>query len=351
MDEIPTFPPTSKTPPPLIVVAFLSILGGIVGTVVLFTLFPEYRLAQIPPGVDSVVVDRPGKVVIEEANRIEDLRNQASYQVGEIHRAEDVGQTPASYLWSKADVQGYVTILTSDGIFVTTVNTRVGDYVRIRTNNYRVTEVQNDPASALVFGKLSTVGLNSPALISHKDVRIGMNVVAVLADREVQKNNIQSLQTALNPTAADLYNSDQVQQGYGLARTTGLPGMPFFDMGGNLVGISLGKDVSAVVPAYVVATALSQTLQSGQPIARPSLGITYSTVSQLGGMHVVKAAGVAAKTLKTGDVITALNNQSVADDPNLLAAAILATKPADTIKLSIKRDQTTLDVDIVVSQL
>lgn len=346
MTEIPTFPPTRKAPPPLVVVVFASVLGGMAGTLLLFGLFPEFRLAQIPPGIDSVVVDRPGKVVIEEEARLDDLRNQASSYVGEVFTARSVGDDVNSALWLVSDIKAYATMLTSDGYFVTAnQGVAVGDYIRVRDRSQVVTAITTDPASGLIFGKADASGLSSPRLALHKGLKPGTLAVAVLADRGLKKTTISSLAATLNPEQGNYLSSDTATLGYSVTDNAQLLGVPYFDISGNLIGIQADPTSTAIIPAYVVQTALDKYLQAGK-IERAKVGIQYVSVPNKEGVVVFRRLGEGtATTLALNDIITAINDQAVTNDPHSFSQIFLTLSPTAELQLTVKRGEETLKID------
>lgn len=351
MTEIPTFPPARKTPPPLVIVFFISVVGGVVGTLLLFTLFPEYRLAEIPPGIDSVVVDRPGKVVIEEETRIDDLRTQLSSQVGEVFSARSVGEEPDNSLWLQSDVKAYATILTSDGYFVSTEGAVAkGDYIRVRNRYFVVTDVASDPASSLVIGKGDITGLPSPALASHKTLKLGMTALGVLADRSLIKTSISDLDAALEP-ANHYYSSDTLSLGYKVANLSDLPGLPYFDISGNLIGVHGSTKEIALIPAYIIQTGLESYLQNGK-INRPSAELQYASIPTKEGAYVYRRlADNRANELQLADVITAVNGQQVTSDPHSFMQIFENLKAGDTAKFTVQRDADTIEIEQKIGDL
>lgn len=345
MTEIPTFPPTRKAPPPLVVVIFASVLGGMAGTLLLFGLFPEFRQAQIPPGIDSVVVERPGKVVIEEEARLDDLRNQASAYVGEVFAARSVGTNTDEALWLVGDIKAYATMLTNDGYFVTAnQGVAIGDYIRVRNGNYVVKEIATDPSSGLIFGRADGAGLSSPRLAIHKSLKPGTLAVAVLADRGLKKTTISSLSASLNPEQGNYLNSDTATLGYSVTDNAQLLGVPYFDISGNLIGLQADPTSSAIVPAYVIQTALDKYLQTGK-IDRVKAGIQYVSVPNKEGVVVFRRLGEGtATTLALNDRITAINGQTITSDPHSFAQIFLALSSTAELKLTVQRGDETLEM-------
>lgn len=352
MTEIPTFPPVKKSPPPLVIVIVASVLGGVLGTFVLFTLFPEYRLAEIPPGINSVVVERPGKVVIEEEDRVDDLRNQLSSNVGEIFSQKSIGTEPENSAWPAGQVQAYATILTSDGFFVTVDDgVAVGDYIRVKDKYFTVTEIEADPASNLVFGRGEISGLSVPSIANHKDLRSGMASIGIMADRGVFRTSIADLAENINEVRTYYLNSDSQDLVYTTVVSAPAPGLPYFNMSGNLIGIAPKSTVNSIIPAYTIQTALNSYISTGE-ITRHSANIQFISVPNQPGVKVYRRLSESAvDELQLDDIIIKVNGQDVTADPHSFYQIFQNLSPATEVPIVIVRDGETLDLTIKTSQL
>src|SRR3989338_8355578 len=88
MADIPTFTsPTPRRPLSTVLLVVISLVAGMLGAVLLLWFVPAIRTTRIPPGTQSVIVEQPGQVVVEESARIRDLRDQNLRLVGSIAKA------------------------------------------------------------------------------------------------------------------------------------------------------------------------------------------------------------------------------------------------------------------------
>ncbi len=145
----------------------------------------------------------------------------------------------------------------------------------------------------------------------------------------------------------------------------GNSGGPLIDMYGRVVGITNMKMMSSyssiegigfAIPTSGIKTVADQLLTGGGVTGRPSIGITVAAVSDIvsehykipGGLYisaVAKGSDAEKQGVKKGDILTAVNGTAVTttDDVNDIKSSL---KVGDTIKLTIWRDDKTLDFNV-----
>lgn len=350
MTEIPTFPPVKKSPPPLIIVVVASVIGGMFGTLALFSLFPEYRLAEIPPGVNSVVLERPGKVVVEEEARINDLYTQAAVHVGEIFSAKSIGQNPQEATWFEGQIQGYATILTSDGYFVSVDGVvEEGDYIRVKDNFFEIIEVVSDPSSDLVFGRGEVSGLSTPTLAAHKELRPGMSAIGVLSDRGVLRTTISNLAHNSTTSRSHYLNSDYVELHYLISNESGLSGLPYFDMSGSLIGVKSNNTNATLIPSYVVESGLGSYIDTGK-VVRNKANLQYISVPGRVGVKIFRRLSEGGESqLLLDDVIRQINGDDLTDDPHSFPQIFQSLDAEDEIFATVLREGDEVEIPLSVS--
>lgn len=150
----------------------------------------------------------------------------------------------------------------------------------------------------------------------------------------------------------------------------GNSGGPLFDETGRVVGIDTAKytnassDVSAeglgfALPIDDVKEMLTDLMTVGYVTGRPLLGVTVSGVSSAmsrygipGGAAVesVNEGSCAEKAgLQTGDIITALDGETV-DSTASLSAALSAHRAGDTVTLTVYRQGQTLELTVTLDE-
>jgi serine protease Do len=124
-------------------------------------------------------------------------------------------------------------------------------------------------------------------------------------------------------------------------------GAPMFTLEGRLAGLLTATDAGpALVPAEVVMASVDQLLRDGPPptgdigvITQAVDAVLASATGVTSGAAVaaVDADGPAAQLLVPGDVITAVNGQSVRT-PDALRARIARAVPGGALALTFRRD-------------
>jgi putative serine protease PepD len=137
----------------------------------------------------------------------------------------------------------------------------------------------------------------------------------------------------------------------------GNSGGPLLDAQGQVVGIAdqiatgssnvdQGSGVGFAIPIDPVKAELTQ-LESGQGVAHPYLGVALqeAAINQQGAQVTSVASGSPAATagLKAGDLITALNANTVIG-PSQLVADLDALKPGEKVSLTVTRASSTLEL-------
>jgi serine protease Do len=141
----------------------------------------------------------------------------------------------------------------------------------------------------------------------------------------------------------------------------GNSGGPLFNMDGQVVGVNaaiLSPTGSSVgigfaIPSEIASRIVSELLQKGR-IDRGWLGVSLEETTGKGAHGVaiaaVERAGPGAKAgLRPGDVVTAVNGESV-DTSRSLIRAVAATPPGSALHVTIRRQGREMDISVTVGR-
>lgn len=143
----------------------------------------------------------------------------------------------------------------------------------------------------------------------------------------------------------------------------GNSGGALVDINGNLVGINSMKiaaeqveGIGFAIPSNEVKVTIEQLVKNGK-IERPSIGIGLLNLSDIpdsykkelstdrdDGIYVAKVSR--SSELKTGDIITKIDDKTVKEDTDLRTYLYQNKKPGETAKLTVIRDGKTLTVNV-----
>jgi|GEM_PF-1376495 len=361
MSEIPTFPPKLRQSIPFIVLIVVGAFSGIVGTLTLFWAFPEFRKAQIPPGTQSVIVESPGTVIVEEGTKVNDVALRANSIVGQIYKATSIIKVGNDVIYQQPIGNGV--LVTDDGWFATTsdANLVVGDIFVVQDKSYKVSQVVVDNVSKYVLGKVTNGRFSSVRFSDDKESYIGATVVALTASGDIVKTMLSSTS---QPSIKDVltFSSDKVSSQIRLSdsgRT--VSGAPVFSLGGSLIGLAVVDNTgSSVLPSSALSFFLEDVLRFGKA-RHPYLGVNYvslvretnDTVFLIygGNKKAIIAGSPAAKGgLLANDVIVAINSQKISAGSTLFDL-IQKYNPRDSFRVTIERNGKNMDVDITLGEL
>ena len=174
-----------------------------------------------------------------------------------------------------------------------------------------------------------------------------------------------------NQSAEQLNNLIQTDA----AINPGNSGGPLVDSGGHVIGINTAVSENAqgigfAIPIDVAKPILAQAL-AGKPLARPWIGVYYQAVTKqlatdkgLSVDHgaligppangssagIVNGSPAASAGLKNGDVITAVDGQTV-DTNHDLSTRIVTHAPGDKVVLTIQRGSSSIQVTLTLGTL
>ena len=223
---------------------------------------------------------------------------------------------------------------------------------------YEVQEIHRDPAYDLAILKVTASGLPVLSLGDSDQIKIGQSVVAIgnalgKFSNTVTKGIISGIGrgiTAGSSFGGDTEELDDVLQ-TDAAINPGNSGGPLLNLSSEVVGINVAvasgaENIGFAIPINLVKSAVAQFEETGK-IIRPFLGVSYYLVTEDAAkvqdlpqgafVQEVTAGSAAARAgVKAGDVITAIDGESITEK-NSLAKIILKYEVGDKVVLTIVR--------------
>lgn len=214
------------------------------------------------------------------------------------------------------------------------------------------------PGDPLVFRLAAASNLPVKKILSRSELSLGQSLLVVSGRRSVWPSTLSSVSRA-----GDILSSDSLAASLVLSGAGNWQNSFVFDMAGNLAAI-ISADKS-IVPAFYYSSLLSDLTQSGSR-AQPQLGINYldlSAVYLLGNNQdkgallygnetqpaVLKGSPADKAGLRSGDIITWVNNQEITADKDL-ADLVANYRAGDTVTLTYRREGVEKNIELVLSE-
>jgi Do/DeqQ family serine protease len=256
---------------------------------------------------------------------------------------------------------GSGSIVRADGVVVTNHHVIAGaqeiTVVTADRREWPAKVLLDDPRADLAVLKISPGSEQLPtiAIESSTDIQVGDLVLAIGDPFGVG-------QTVTNGIVSALARSDIGGGGFtayiqtDAAINPGNSGGPLVDMDGNLIGVNTAilsgsgtsSGVGFAIPAPLVRQVVTTALQGAHAVVRPWLGLKGQAVTGemarslgMASPEGVLAAqvwpgGPAAQAgIKSGDVVTAVNGQSV-NDPTALNYSVATLAPGQSVALAVR---------------
>ena len=262
-------------------------------------------------------------------------------------------------------------VLTEDGYILT--NAHVLDRAESATvtmledeTEYEAKLVGSDTVSDLAVLKIEAQGLTPAQFASSDTLQVGDPVVAI-------GNPLgQQLNGTMTDGIVSAINRNVIYGGHSMtliqtnaAINEGNSGGPLINAWGQVVGITNMKafntgveGIGFAIPTSVVRSVADALLAEGEVAGRPSIGIVIGPVDEAAAEYYSLPAGLyvesvaeksdaAAKGIQPGDIVTAVNGQSVTTtyEVNAIKEGL---KVGDTMTLTIYRDGKTFDVEVTL---
>jgi putative serine protease PepD len=318
-----------------------------------------------PTATQTVTVTAPasGANAASTTGSISQVAAAAAPGVVEIDATGSSGE-PTPFGQQQQSAQGTGFEIDTDGNIVTNAHVVAGaSSVTVKTNggkSYKATVVGSDETTdvAVVHIDAPASDLHPLAFADSSSVVVGQTVVAIGnpfgLDDTVTAGIVSALgRTITSPNNRPITNAIQTDA----AINHGNSGGPLLDTSGRVIGItsqiysdgqtSGNVGIGFAVPSRTVQTIVSELLQNGKAV-HPVIGIYLQPTN--GGVKITRVkSGSPGQSagLKTGDVVTALDGQSVTT-PDQIIAAVNTKQPGDHVKLTITRNGSSQTVDVTL---
>jgi putative serine protease PepD len=217
---------------------------------------------------------------------------------------------------------------------------------------YKATVVGTDPSTDLAVIKVDAPSslLHPLDLADSDNVAVGDGVVAIGSPFGLENTLTTGVVSALNRTI-DGTNGYSIPGAIqtDAAINHGNSGGVLLNMHGDVIGVTSQIEsesggnvgIGFAIPSNTVRSVADQ-LVSGQNVEHAYLGVSLEDTASGGAQiaRVTSGSPAADAGLKAGDVVTALNGESIANAEEL-TAAVVSKQPGDTVKITVERDGST----------
>ena len=239
-------------------------------------------------------------------------------------------------------------------------------------NGYAATVIGTDPYSdlAVVSVNAPTSELKPVTIVSSSTLSVGEPVIAIGNPYGLVGSLTTGAVSALGRTI-----TEDTAGGYVIANiiqtstpiNPGNSGGPLLNSVGNVVGItaaivSNSQGVGFAIPSNTILREISALINTGSYSGHSYLGVTgedmsYDLAQQTGAsvtygwkIQSVVSGGPSAGKLTAGDIIIALNNQTITNNDNLASYLEEHTLPGDNLSITIIRGSSQTQVTVVLGE-
>ncbi len=323
------------------------------------------------------------KIVLEESSKFIEVAKQVSPSVVSISTSRNVQDFFGQVFQQKGGGTGFV--VSSDGLIATNnhvVSDKNATYTIILNDGttYDAKVKATDPIFDFAILKIEAKNLKAVDFGNSDDLQIGQWVMAIgNALAEFQNTVTAGVISAKerNITAGDS-SGVHTETLEGLLQTDaainpGNSGGPLLNLSGQVVGVNTAvaeaQGIGFAIPSNVLKPAVESVVKNGR-IIRPALGVRYVPVTkqlatdsklpvdhgayiqpgQGGQTGIVSGSAADQAGLKEGDIITAINNQSV-DENHSLARLIQQYQVGQKVKVTYFRDGKEESTEVTLQEL
>ena len=268
-------------------------------------------------------------------------------------------------------------VITDDGYIVTNYHVISGATAITVTmangDTYTAKLVGGEEANDVAVLKIEATGLTAVVLGDSDSLQVGETVCTIgnaLGTLSFSQTSgaVSAVNRAITMEDGSILNMIQTD----CTINSGNSGGPLFDEYGHVVGITSAKysgttsssasieGIGFAIPINDVNDIIKDIMQYGYVTGKPYMGITVATVDESisqqlnipegAYVNTVESGSCAEKAgLKTGDVITAIDDTKVTSSAELIAAKN-TYKAGDTAKLTVVRSGETLTLSITFDE-
>lgn len=266
-------------------------------------------------------------------------------------------------------------ILTANGYIVTNDHVVQGGSsftVRLATGqSYQATLVGQDAADDLAVVKINATNLKPIAFANSSQVQVGEFAIAVGNPLDLGEAATLGTVSGINGSASEAADGGPAGQLTGLIQTTaiinpGNSGGALVNLQGQLIGIPTLEEqnpdtrsasgLGYAISSNQVQSIAQQLIKQGHVTATDKGFIGIEAQDTQGGVLIAgfaaDAAGISPAQqagLQQGDVITAIDGQSVSDQ-NELAAAVAGRAPGAKVTITVQRGSSQVTVTLTLGQ-
>ena len=276
-----------------VLIMLILLISGIAAITADRFLFPY--LASVPglekyeflkPRETEVIIQEKETVKIEESDTINEAIKKIKPAIVTIILKDEESQTVSNLYETEKYGSGF--IVTSDGLIIT--NSQVVEdidkkYVIFTSDNQRFDsrEIYKDPASELIFLKISADNLPVVSLGAVDELRIGQKIITSGQDfRDNQNYASLGIISSLYSSVINGLNEEQFNNMITVdSEINGKNiGGPLIDLSGKVCGISVKSENEGdyIIPINIAQKPLEDIIKN-KKIERPKLGIKYISLS------------------------------------------------------------------------
>jgi putative serine protease PepD len=314
--------------------------------------------------VYSAVGNHGSKTVVREVTvAAQPVSREGGLDVGAVYRSARAGVVEITVSVPGGAAQGSGFVYDSRGNIVTNDHV-VEDASSIKVafpdgSNYNASLVGADPSTDLAVIKVDAPPskLRPLTLGDSGQLQVGDSVVAIGSPFGLEETVTSGIVSALHremtsPNSFAIPNSIQTDA----AINHGNSGGPLLDGSAHVIGVNTqiksdsggNEGVGFAVPSNTIRTIASQILETGQA-QHAYLGVRLdSTATDARLAAVVPGTPADDAGLRAGDVITAVDGQSVSSGEEV-QAAIGSKQPGDKISVTYKRDGESHNVEVTLT--
>ena len=240
-------------------------------------------------------------------------------------------------------------------------------------NGYSATVLGTDPYSDLAV--LSVAALSSEfkpvEIVGSSTLRVGEPVIAIGNPYGL----VGSLTTGVVSALGRSITEEDLAGGFSIANiiqtstpiNPGNSGGPLLNPVGNVVGVTTAivsdsQGLGFAIPSNTILRELSALITTGSYTAHSYLGVSgqdmsYDLAQQIDAsvtygwrLASITSGGPSDGVLNVGDIIIALNGSPIRNNDDLTGYLEEKTLPGQSVQLTVVRDNTTIDVSLVLGQ-
>ncbi len=261
-------------------------------------------------------------------------------------------------------------VVGSDGLIITNkhvVSSLDASYKVITKDDkeYEVIQISRDPANDLAILKIdpsASSGLAPLELGDSANLKVGQFAMAIgTALGEFRHTVTTGVVSGLGRgiVAGSFYEGnaeklDDVIQ-TDAAINPGNSGGPLLNSSGQVIGVNVAvaqgaQNIGFAIPINTVKKSIEEFQKTGKFTSKPFLGILYRKLPQGAFIEeVINNSPAQRAEIKSGDIITKINDQSLSGEEVEFAKVIEKYEAGDNLTLTILRNDKTLTVDVILS--